>query len=247
MLGAEGNTQMMQVRVATAGVVTLTFLLAGCEVDFDRRDRPSASMPVSVEAGKAELSRVELHMKVGDLKISGGAKNLVEGELRYLEPDKPTVESSNSSFRASVVIDQKMSGRSKSRGDNYQWDLKLNDAMPIDLSMDFGVGHGDLRLGSVDLRSLEVKMGVGELKIDLRGTPKHDYSVIVKGGVGQATLYLPAEAGIVVDAKGGIGGVNVKVLEKRDGRYFSSSYGKAKTNIRVDVSGGIGEIEVIAQ
>ncbi len=238
---------MVHTRVTAAGVATLAFLLTGCEMEIDRKERPSATMSISVEPGKAELARVELHMKVGDLNVSGGAKNLIEGDLRYLEPDKPTVDTNTSSFRASVVVNQKMSGHTKMKGDNLRWDLKLIDSIPTDLSMDFGVGHGELKLGSVDLRSLEVKMGVGELTLDLRGTPKHDYTVNVRGGVGHAKVYLPPDAGIVVDAKGGIGGVNVRGLEKREGRYFSSSYGKSKVNIRVDVAGGVGEIEVIAQ
>ena len=133
---------MIHARVAAAGVATLAVLLTGCEMEIDRKDRPSQTVSVSVEPGQAEMARVELHMKVGDLNVSGGAKNLVEGDLRYLEPDKPTVDSSNSSFRASVVIDQKMSGHTSSKGDNYRWDLKLNDSVPTDLSMDFGVGHG---------------------------------------------------------------------------------------------------------
>ena len=140
-----------------------------------------------------------------------------------------------------------MSGHTSTRGDDYRWDLKLNDAMPVDLSMDFGVGHGTMKLGSVDLRSLEIRMGVGELSVDLRGTPKHDYTVNVRGGVGHAKIYLPADAGIVVDAKGGIGGLNIRGLEKREGRYFSKAYGHAKATIRVDVAGGIGEIELIAE
>jgi len=237
---------MIHPRIAAAGIASLAILLTGCEVDFDHKDIPTQTTPISIEAGKAELARVELHMKVGELNIVGGAKNLIEGDLTHREGQKPSVESSNASFRASVVIDQKISGNKSGKG-KLRWDLKLNDAIPMDLSMDFGVGQGDLKLGSVDLRSLEVRMGVGELNIDLRGTPKHDYTVSVKGGVGTAKLYLPADAGIVVDAKGGIGGVNVRGLEKRDGRYFSAAYGKAKATIRVDVSGGVGEIEVIAQ
>ncbi len=242
----EGVCLMTRPRAAFC-VLPLALLLAACEINFDRQERPVNSLPVSVEAGKAEIARVELHMKVGDLRIKGGSANLISGDLRYSEPDKPTVQVNNSSFRASVVVDQVLTGHTTKKGDNLRWDLKLNDQMPIDLSMDFGVGQGQLDLGSVDLRSLEVRMGVGELNVDLRGTPKHDYSVNVRGGVGHAKIYLPANAGIVVDASGGIGGINVRGLEKRDGRYFSKTYGKAKATIRVDVKGGVGEVELIAE
>src|ERR1039458_5551387 len=36
-------------------------------------------------------------------------------------------------------------------------------------------------------------MGVGELHMDLRGKPKHDYDVRIHGGVGEATIHLPRD------------------------------------------------------
>jgi predicted membrane protein len=96
------------------------------------------------------------------------------------------------------------------------------------------------------LRRVNVEMGVGELKMDLRGTPKSDYSVSVRGGVGEATIYLPEGVGIDADVKGGIGGIHAPGLQKRDSRYFNDSYGHAKTNVHLDIRGGIGSINLIA-
>ena len=53
-------------------------------------------------------------------------------------------------------------------------------------------------------------MGVGELKMDLRGTPKHDYNVDIRGGVGEATVHLPRDIGVYATGSGGIGEIHLK-------------------------------------
>jgi hypothetical protein len=90
-------------------------------------------------------------------------------------------------------------------------------------------------------------MGVGELRLDLRGTPKRDYDVNIRGGVGEATVYLPLSAGIIADASGGIGGIQVRGLHKSEGHYVNDAYGHANATIRVDVRGGVGAINLFAE
>ena len=112
--------------------------------------------------------------------------------------------------------------------------------------MNCGAGESRLDLGDLTLRRVNVEMGVGELRMDLRGAPKNDYSVYIRGGVGEATVYLPEGVGIEADVEGGIGGIHAPGLEKRDGRYVNDSYGHAKTTVRLDIRGGIGAINLIA-
>jgi predicted membrane protein len=104
-----------------------------------------------------------------------------------------------------------------------------------------------LDLGELSLRRVNVEMGVGELRMDLRGTPKNDYAVSIHGGVGEATIYLPTGVGVEAEAEGGIGGIHTTGLEKRDGRYVNDALGHSKNTVRLDVQGGIGEIRLIAE
>jgi predicted membrane protein len=99
----------------------------------------------------------------------------------------------------------------------------------------------------MSLRSVKIDMGVGEVKLDLRGQPKRSYDVSLHGGVGEATIYLPKDVGIEADAKGGIGGINASGLRKQDGRYVNDAWDTAKTKIHLDVRGGVGQINMIAE
>jgi hypothetical protein len=227
-------------------VLPLVFLTA-CEVDLGHPSGPPRTEQVSLDLGKTEMARVEIRMKMGQLRVSSGASKLIEGELRYRDPEKPTVRTDSSSFRTTVFIDQTSHGHTSTRGDEYSWNLRLNQDTPLDLQLDFGVGQGKLDLGDLNLRTLDVHMGVGELHIDLRGNPKHDYSLTVHGGVGQATIVFPSGVGVVAEARGGLGAVKVRGLEKSDGRYVNSAFGHSKVTIRADVTGGIGEINLISE
>ena len=84
--------------------------------------------------------------------------------------------------------------------------------------------------------------------LDLRGTPKKDYEVRIRGGVGEATVYVPTAVGVVAYASGGLGAVDAKGLQKRGDRYVNAAYeNNAKVSIRLDISGGIGAIHLVGE
>ena len=87
----------------------------------------------------------------------------------------------------------------------YSWDLQLNKKVPVDLALHFGAGQARLDLASLQLRGVEVNMGVGQLDLDLREQPKHSYNVAIHGGIGEATVRVPRMPGIYAEAHGGIG------------------------------------------
>lgn len=231
-------------RGTLAAVATVSLLsLTGC-VEIDSGGPPHTDTQ-SVELDKSELVNVELKMGAGELTVQGGSPKLMEGEFRYNRSRmKPEVRYDSTGFRGHLIIEQPSHGPHIGNSD-YRWNVRLNDEKPVDLEVNFGAGEGRLNVGSLTLRSLDVHMGVGQLRIDLRGTPKNDYNVSVHGGVGEATIYLPSGVGVIADAKGGIGGVNASHLEKRDDRYVNDEYGHAKTTIRLDIRGGIGAINLI--
>src|SRR5437899_465773 len=93
----------------------------------------------------------------------------------------------------------------------------------VGCSIDVGpTGPDETESRSVDLdRSelvrVQLKMGAGELS--------------VRGGA--------------AEAQGGIGGINARGLQKRDGRFVNDAYGHSKTTVRLDIRGGIGAINLV--
>ncbi len=233
-------------RFFTALALASTLTLAACVVS-DRAPGPSRTDPVSIDLDSSEMVRVDLRIGAGKLDVTGGASKLLEGSFTYNVPAwKPEVTWVPSSFRGLLTIEQPHRG--PHFGDSeYSWDLRLNDTKPLDVAVHLGAGEANLRFGSLNLRGVDVEMGVGKLDLDLRGVPRNDYSVRIKGGVGEASVYLPPEAGISAVAKGGIGGIHVEGLDKDGDHYTNGAWGKAERRIRVDAQGGIGQINLIAK
>ena len=229
-------------------------LLTACGRDWGPAG-PERTETRSIELDKSEEVRVDLKMGAGELRVRGGSEKLMEGRFTYNRLRlRPEVSYNAGGFRGHLVVEEPShAGASTPK---YVWDLQFNDQKPLDLDVKCGAGESRLDLGDLALRRVNVEMGVGELKMDLRrdrpqsaeqaDAPKNDYSVYVRGGVGEATVYLPDGVGIEAEVEGGIGGIHAPGLEKRDGRYVNSAYGHAKTTVHLDIRGGIGAINLIA-
>lgn len=236
-------------RIMLLAPLSAVALLTGCG-HFEETG-PLQKEARSFELDKSEIVKLELRMGVGELKVNGGSPKLAETSFEYNVPSwKPSLEYTSTGFRGNLKIEQKSTSKG-AFGDSQKnrWDIKVNDTVPIDFDFRFGVGEANLNLGSVNIRSLELHMGVGEVKMDLRGAPKKDYTVNVRGGVGEATIHLPKGVGIVADAKGGIGGIHTTGLVEDSGRYVNEAYRKhtSPVTVRLDIRGGVGAINLYAE
>lgn len=233
-----------------AAVVAGLLVTSGCLVTVrDGETREPRRESISIDRGRAEMVRAEVRMAAGELRISGGAAKLLEADFRYNLPFlKPDVRYDATGFRGHLTVEQK-STRELTLGKETEnsWSLRLNNETPLDLILRMGAGENRLELGSLHLRRVEAHLGVGEMTMDLRGEPARDYDVEVRGGIGEATIYLPSAAGVLAEARGGIGGIEVTGLRKDGDRWVNSLYGSGKPTVRIDVRGGVGSIRLIGE
>lgn len=211
---------------------------------------PMEKLSKSFDLDKSEVVRAEFRMGVGELRVTGGSQKLAEVNCEWNVPSwRPTAEYSSIGSRGTLRVEQKTTSKATFGSEQKnRWDIRMNDTVATDFDFKFGVGEADIKLGSANIRSLDLQMGVGEVKMDLRGVPKKDYSVSMRGGVGEATIYLPKDVAIVADAKGGIGGIHTTGLREEGGRYVNENYKKhAPVTIRLDIKGGVGAINIYAE
>jgi hypothetical protein len=207
----------------------------------------SSTIDLSKAKGVERL-RVDLDLHAGEIHVDGGAKELLESEFTYNVADwKPEVRFDRSGFRSTLSV--KQGGSSATMGNTKnEWRLRLNNDIPTDFSLNCGAGENQLNLGALDLRDVQIHLGAGQVDLDLRGRqPKHDYSVNIQGGVGEAIVHLPADTGVIATASGGLGDIEVHGLEKQGGEWRSGISGKGKPTIHLEVHGGIGKITIDAR
>lgn len=231
-------------RSLTLALSVVWVWLSGCAPDWGPPG-PERIETRNIAMDPSEEVRVELNMGAGELTVGGGADNLMEGRFIYHRLRlRPEVSYDASGFRSHIIVREPSHVGTATR--RYAWDLRFNDKKPLDLEVNFGAGECRLDLGELTLRRVGVHMGVGKIRMDLRGMPKQDYSVDVHGGIGEATIYVPKNVGVEAHMEGGIGDIDTLGMSKRDGRYVNDSYGRTDTNIHLDIKGGIGAIHLIS-
>ncbi|HMD99837.1 MAG TPA: toast rack family protein [Terriglobia bacterium] len=199
----------------------------------------------SVDLGGAKSVRVEIKMGAGKLKVGSGVKaanGLLDAEFTYnVRRWKPEVHYARNGDQGQLTIEQPGDGGSHGNT-RYDWDLRLANKVPTEMSVNIGAGKADLILGGLALTNLDVNLGAGETNVDLTGDWKNDFSGHIKGGVGKATIRLPRDVGVRVEARGGLGSIDAHDF-RRDGDYYvNDAYGKSPVTLHVDVEGGVGQI-----
>jgi len=203
---------------------------------------PTRHETANIDLDASDKARVELQMGAGELHVASGSAKLAEADFAYnVAAWKPDVVY----HAGTLTITQPKSAGSAGAHTENIWRVTLNNKLPMDLGATLGAGDATLTLGALNLTRVQVEVGAGELKLDLRGNPTHDYDVQVRGGVGQATVYLPKDVAISASATGGIGGVSAEGLEKRDGIWVNPNPVSAAVTVHVDVKGGVGEIRLV--
>lgn len=203
----------------------------------------------AIERDKSEVVRANLTMRAGDLSINGGTDKLAVADFNYNVPSwKPVVTYNSSGGIGYLTISQpeESGGIHITGNQKNEWGVRLNQDVPMELTAHFGAGDGHLNLGGLNLRALEVAIGAGDLDLDLRGSPKMSYTVHFTGGVGDAKIHLPSNAGIEATATTGIGGIDASGLHNDGHRYYNDALGKSNVTIHLDVQGGVGSIDLIA-
>ena len=206
-----------------------------------------------VELDDAESVRTELRQGFGKLNLSGGAEQLMEADFSYNVAEwEPEVDYDGGS-QGTLTVQQ---GGSEGDGTNLldnlldlddarnEWDIRLNNGVPIDLSIDMGAGENYLRLGTLALTALDLQMGAGVATVDLTGDWDQDLDVSIQGGAGQATLRLPRDVGVRVDAEGGIGEINASGLRQDGNTYTNEAYGSSDATLSIDFEGGVGQVNL---
>jgi hypothetical protein len=213
--------------------------IAGCTID----PGPVQTGTSAVELGNADTVRAEIRMSAGELWAEGGASRLLDATFRYSERvGRPAVHYNVTGGRGLLTIESPESDGLKGNATN-EWRLRMDSAVPLDLSLRLGAGESHLDLSQIRLRAAEVNIGAGNMTFTMADRYTQDVDVQIHGGVGEAHIRLPRESGVVVDATGGIGSIQAGSLTKRDdGKYYNSAYADDQPAVHMRVRGGIGDI-----
>jgi len=224
-------------------VLSGALLLTGCVSSDDVRVGELRTESKSVELGDASSVRTEIKFGAGDLKVSGGAKKLLEADFTYnVAKLKPEVEFTDSTL---VVRHPDVRGYrtlQDIKDFRNEWDLRLNNDVPMNLSLDMGAGTSDLQLAGLSLTGLDIILGAGKSTVDLRGDWKDDLEASIKVGAGDITVRLPSDVGVRVEIEAGPTAINASGLTKDGNVYTNAAYGVSDVTLQIKIEAGVGQV-----
>ncbi len=220
------NTIEITPKTLVSLIFAVTLGVSGCIIGSGHgpmaRPAEMQTENVSVPLGAAKSVDVHLQMAAGELDISGGSPQLLDGTIKYNVPEwKPDVSYSVHDGDGSLMVMQPEASHTTIGGVKYTWDLHLNNAVPLNVA---------------------VEMGAGNSTVDLTGNWKQNVTASIQGGVGEAHIKLPRDVGVRVTVDGGLGSVDAPDFKKDGDEYVNDAYGKSKVTVEVHVTGGIGEV-----
>jgi hypothetical protein len=222
--------------------------MAGCSSVVLGKEQDSS---IQIEKEKAKQLDITLNVGAGQLNVSEGAKDWVEGEIQYNVDDlKPKVSYKRSGDIGKVVIEQSKKDFSgiKIGSVKNEWDLELSDAVPMKLEVNTGASDTKLNLQGLQLEDLNVNTGVGNVTVDLSGDWQESFDVDLKMGVGKSTIILPSSVGVKIKSTKGIGHADFKgFISEGNGVYVNEAYENADVKIDIQTDLGVGEANFVIE
>lgn len=247
LIGRRSIWSSLIVLVVTVGVLAAGFfwLIANDGLAGD-----TVSETISQPLSGAESAEVDINFGVGRVTLDAlpaEADELIAGTIAI--PEEIRVEQSFNMDGDVATYRLQTEGTVRAApffGDSsnrWRWDLQLNRDVPLNLSVDTGVGETALDLRQLTLESLNVDTGVGQTTVTLPGRGRLEATI--SGGVGELTVELPAGVPARIQADTGLGGTNVEGdFEQQGNVYISPNYEDAPDRISLTLSAGVGQVNV---
>ncbi len=129
------------------------------------------------------------------------------------------------------------------RNDGNEWEIQLAPGVPIDLTVDLDAGSGELDLGGLDIRTLDVEVNAGEITVDMSsGTWEQDLEAAIDIQAGTVKLIVPGDIGVRIDADTTVGDVDADGFERDGDAYVTAAYGDSTVTLRINIDVTAGQI-----
>jgi N-terminal domain of toast_rack, DUF2154/Domain of unknown function (DUF5668) len=202
----------------------------------------------SVDRQSAQSVRASLEAGAGQLTIGGGSSHLLDADFNYSESyGNPRIDYNVVNGVGALSVSQDGDSTHFMGVSQNEWNLRFSNDVPLELKISMGAGQGQLRLRDVPVTRLDLEIGAGQVEVDLTGGRQRDLDADIEGGVGQATIRLPKNVGVIAHASGGIGAISARGLKHDGEEYTNDAYGKTPATIHLKVAGGVGEVSLIEE
>ncbi len=219
--------------------LSLTFLVSGCDLE-ERVPAEMVSTNLSRPLAKEKSLEAEIHFDIGALEITGQkGTSLYSMELDYDKASylpetryEPLAGGDEGRLYVRLQSTHKIGLRSERQNNRLR--LNLNDAVPLKLDVNTGVGDARLALSGMKIARLDIEAGVGQAKLSAyEPNPVSCDYIRMKSGVGSLEAVGLGNLNFRdLEFEGGVGGANLD---------FTGEW-KQDADVRIQV--GVGGVNV---
>lgn len=223
-----------------------TLILTACGVEIGKTESHNTSIDLQEE----KALDVSIRLGAGDLTVNGETGRAAEVDFLYnIEKLKPIVDYKISEQLTGLLTISQSNMNipiGNVKGLEYNGNVKLNNTIPINLSIKTGAGNNSLELQTLNLQKAEIISGVGQTIINMNGDYKKDFDAIIESGVGNTEIQVPKNVGVKITLDNGIGQVDtVGLIAEDKSTYVNHAYGKSNVTVNMQIKMGVGEVKII--
>ena len=225
----------MNIKIISA-ILALSLASMACGFSIDIPDvseaGPDVEESITVEDPGSDETRLSISFGAGELKISPGAENLVDGTAVYnVEDFEPEIVENGSSIE---IKQGNLQSLPPLQDIKNEWDLKLGSA-PMDLVISAGAYEGTIDLGGLALKSLEVNDGASNVDLSF-SEPNPIEMSILRYSTGASDVKLT-----------GLANANFSTLTFSGGagNYILDFSGELQQDAVVTIDSGFGNVSLI--
>lgn len=192
---------------------------------------PDVTDQITVPAPSTGPTRLTITFGAGDLTLSPGAKDLVDGTVTYNIPDlKPTITTQGSD----VEIKQGNFQSIPYQNVKNKWDLQLGST-PMDLTINAGAYNGKYELGGLSLTNLTIKDGASNSQLSF-SQPNASAMTIFRYETGASSVKLSGLANA---------NFSTMIFNSGAGDYTLDFSGTLKRDATITVTSGLSNLILV--
>jgi hypothetical protein len=207
---------------------------------------PASTLEIPLDG--AETLHLALHHGAGRLRLGGGAAQVmaVAGEFEGGVEHDTRMQGTALDVDLRVPTDNVLDLIPWGSGHGLGWDVRLNEAVRIELTLESGASENRLDLEGLNVSRLTLKTGASDTRIRFSERPE-SATAEVNLGAAAAELAIPASVSASIRVKSGL--TEIKIDESRFPRsgdtYQSPDFASAAHRLSLTIEAGVGSIEIV--
>jgi hypothetical protein len=212
-------------------------------IGYFARNKPAEGEHVSIPLEGATSAHIKFDHGAGRLTVRSGAEpgEILNGTFGNGLSFKSHVEGG----RLEVKLRTSQQAWAWWPGESLDWDIRLNQGLPLSLKIDSGASASVLDLSDLKVTELDIDTGASSTELTLPANAGSTH-VDIDTGASSLKVSIPAGVAASIRVKTGMAAVNINPRFPRldGGLYQSADYGTAANRVDMTIDSGVGSVEV---